>query len=187
MGGLGNWGKILLDLEKSGFNHLDISPYNIMVNNINQIFLIDYENLKRIYFKCCYENLNNKELWKCSASISQEWSNSSVRSTWSLDRVFINVGGVATSWVRFSRVGSLWWVNFSFLLLSVINVFLNGSLNIISIISLIRNNEVGSSPVLEEINLNIMPSLRDMNDLFSSSSSVKTPVINNNLTIDSES
>ena len=37
--------KVLLDLEKSGFNHLDVSPYNIMLNDINQIFLIDYENL----------------------------------------------------------------------------------------------------------------------------------------------
>ena len=37
--------KILLDLENSGFNHLDISPNNIMINNRGRIFLIDYEDM----------------------------------------------------------------------------------------------------------------------------------------------
>lgn len=38
--------KVLLDLEKSGYNHLDISPGNILIENqTNNIFIIDYINL----------------------------------------------------------------------------------------------------------------------------------------------
>ena len=38
--------KMLLDLEKSGYNHLDISPGNIIIeNDTKNIFLIDYESL----------------------------------------------------------------------------------------------------------------------------------------------
>tara|TARA_B110000879_G_scaffold102029_1_gene137966 strand:- start:564 stop:1370 length:807 start_codon:yes stop_codon:yes gene_type:complete len=37
--------KILLDLEKSGFNHLDISSNNIMICNRGRVFLIDYEDM----------------------------------------------------------------------------------------------------------------------------------------------
>lgn len=37
--------EILCDLESSGYNHFDISPYNIMINKFNQVFLIDYDYL----------------------------------------------------------------------------------------------------------------------------------------------
>jgi hypothetical protein len=63
----------------------------------------------------------------------------------------------------------------------------NSELFIISIITSVVDNKLGVSISVEMLNEDIMPSFIKVYDMFSSSASVLAPVINDNLTINSDS
>lgn len=137
---------------------------------------------------CSWESSSSS--W-CTASVHwsfKEWSNDWGGNS-STNRVDIDVSGVITSWVWFSGVNCLWWVDVGFgVSFTMENVFCDKEFLIISIITSIADiKDWFTGSATELFSYDVMPSFIEFDEFLSSSSSVNTPVINDNVSVNCKS